>query len=147
MQTFIVYNTKSKKLEDIRISFRKTARILDMKRLGKQRVEAMQILDILVRNKQVTWKNHPAVKQWKGSEFYLFFYIEAICNEWTKRGYKDSCLKKSFNIIKKKKLGKIIPKFLFSRKFIKSHRSNLIRKDSKFYSKYFGNLRSDLPYE
>ena len=46
----------------------------------------------------ITQKNifisFPAVKMWKGHEKQLIAYIEAICDEWTKRGYKDTVKEK-----------------------------------------------------
>ena len=53
MQTFLPYP-----------DFAKTATVLDPRRLGKQRVEAMQILRAL--NWPVYgWKHHPAVLIWQ----------------------------------------------------------------------------------
>ena len=55
MQTFLPYK-----------SFRNSFESLDYKRLGKQRVEARQVLNIL-RDKTQTkgWRNHPITKMWK----------------------------------------------------------------------------------
>ena len=40
-----------------------TAKILDNRRLGKQRIEALQILNILLgETKSTAWKNHPATR-------------------------------------------------------------------------------------
>ena len=56
MQTFLPYPDIEKSLE-----------CLDRLRLGKQRVEAYQILNILLnRTKTKEWRNHPAVKMWEG---------------------------------------------------------------------------------
>ena len=46
------------------------AKKLDDKRLGKQRIEALQIANCLLV-KESRWKNHPAVKMWKGYERFL----------------------------------------------------------------------------
>lgn len=54
MQTFLPYS-----------SFSKSASVLDNKRLGKQRVECLQILKAL-SDPAYGWQNHPAVKMWKG---------------------------------------------------------------------------------
>ena len=82
MQTFLPYD-----------SFTKTAQCLDYMRLGKQRVEAYQILRVLTGESQ-GWKNHPAVKMWKGYEYALTWYGYVICSEWIMRGYKDQMLHK-----------------------------------------------------
>ena len=48
-------------------SFVNSSRILDYRRLGKQRVEARQIYNILIGNtKSNAWRNHPAVLMWRG---------------------------------------------------------------------------------
>ena len=72
--------------------FNKTAKHLDRKRLIKQSVENLQILKSLagLYNKSGAWKNHPAVKMWKGHEDWLFLYNESIIKEILMRGYKNS---------------------------------------------------------
>lgn len=82
MQTFLPYP-----------SFYESARCLDNKRLGKQRVEAWQIYCALTVP-GYGWQNHPAVRQWKNYNNFLIFYGIMICLEWLSRGYKDSCLRK-----------------------------------------------------
>ena len=62
--------------------------MLDRQRLGKQRIEARQILQTL-RGDTSGWKHHPAVKMWKSYERALCYYGIAICNEWIARGYED----------------------------------------------------------
>ena len=67
----------------------KTAKSLDNKRLGKQRVEALQILRA---NLGLTkgWVNHPAAVMWRGHEGALAEYTLAMCNEWEARGFVDN---------------------------------------------------------
>lgn len=84
MQTFLPY-------ED----FKESARVLDGKRLLKQRVEVFQILNVLV-NKKKAWSNHPAVLQWEGHENALCLYGKCICLESRDRGYKDTLYDKFF---------------------------------------------------
>ena len=67
-----------------------------MKRLGKQRVETLQILQTLTYGSK--WRNHPAVKMWDGYIPALVEYGVAICEEWLARGYKDTCLEKVLSI-------------------------------------------------
>ena len=68
MQTFLPYPNLSKSLKT-----------LDRQRLGKQRVEAFQILNILLeRTDRKGWKNHPAVKMWSGYENALKLYLILI---------------------------------------------------------------------
>jgi hypothetical protein len=121
----------------------KSAEALDIKRLGKQRVEALQILKANLGKTQ-GWRNHPAAVMWRGYEGQLYFYIRAICYRWTKLGYQDTCLQQA------KELAKEIPSDRFQRPwwlgkrgFHRSHRSNLKRKDSNHYK---FPVPDDLPY-
>src|SRR5579871_5412727 len=67
-----------------------TMAILDTKRLGKQRVEAMQIIEALEGNsKSKTIPNHPATKMWKGYVDALKDYYNCAVQEWIDRG-KDN---------------------------------------------------------
>jgi hypothetical protein len=62
---------------------------LDDRRLGKQRVEAFQILRALVFP-TYGWKHHPAVAMWRGFTPALVGYGLTICREWERRGYADA---------------------------------------------------------
>jgi len=130
MQTFLPYPNISKSLK-----------ALDYKRLGKQRVEAHQILNILLnRTKTKGWRNHPAVKMWKGHENALKLYFNKAVKLWISKGYKN---RMKLEIIE----GRIrMPKWVGNRKFHASHRSNLLRKDKKFYSKFKWKEKDNLPY-
>jgi hypothetical protein len=91
------------------------------------------------------WQNHPAVKMWRGHESALLEYQRAICNEWTGRGYKDTCLEKTIALI-----GNVvgsIPKWVGNEKVHLSHRSNLLRKSPDHYKSLFeDNLNPDIEY-
>jgi hypothetical protein len=50
--------------------FARSAAVLDDRRLGKQRVETLQILRALTRP-DYGWRHHPAVLMWKGHEVSL----------------------------------------------------------------------------
>src|SRR4051812_49870546 len=56
MQTFLPY-----------AGFTASAEVLDPKRLGKQRVETLQVLRGLTLP-TYGWRHHPAVKMWRGYE-------------------------------------------------------------------------------
>jgi hypothetical protein len=141
MQTFLPYS-----------NFSNSAAVLDYKRLGKQRSECKQLLNVLMgigkvnKNGNIAWSKHPACLMWKGYEKALCYYGIAVCLEWRARGYKDSCLDffiEAYQILS----GDLkIPEFIGNEDFHLSHRSNLMRKDSNFYSKYFGNISGELPY-
>lgn len=78
MQTFIPYT-----------DFEKCAKALDYRRLGKQRVECMQILNAMQKTSG-GWVNHPATRMWRGYEPALRQYQRAIILEWIARGYKNN---------------------------------------------------------
>ena len=126
MQTFLPYK-----------NFSKTAKILDYRRLGKQRVEAKQILNVL--DKGGAWENHPAVLMWSGFEDCLRIYFNIISSEWEKRGYKH-------NMGYFKNVNYKWPDWIGNDDFHCSHRSNLLRKNPEHYRKYWPVLRDDLEY-
>jgi hypothetical protein len=74
-----------------------TAQQLDNKRLNKQALEAWQIMMTNLHldpagnyRKPRGWSNHPASRMWKGYEQELMVYIDAMCNEWRRRGYNTT---------------------------------------------------------
>lgn len=138
MQTFVPY-----------ANFAESAKVLDRMRLGKQRVETYQILKVLLtETKGNAWKNHPAVKMWQGYELALLRYQEAVCKEWTSRGYRDTCLEKSrdvyFSTGRHESLQ--MPPWWGRDDLHASHRSNLLRKNAEFYSQYGWTEPHDLEY-
>jgi len=142
--------------------FRQSARVLDNRRLGKQRVEAKQILISLGvpvgehdGNPRSQWRHHPAVKMWRGFERCLAHYAIAVCNEWTARGFRDS-LEEQFvessrwivstfhDISPSSVIG--VPAWIGDEAFHASHRSNLLRKLPEHYSRFGWSEPRDLPY-
>ena len=127
--------------------FNSSVKALDNKRLGKQRVEGKQILDILEnRSPSSRWRNHPAVKMWRGYENALKFYINCCIEEWTSRTNEDGVYFK--NTMEVYAISKPIeyPWWFGKEKFHEAHRSNLLRKDYSFYSKYCWQEPTNLPY-
>jgi len=140
MQTFLPYS-----------NFKKSAEVLDMKRLGKQRVEALQIMQVLLNvSTKKGWRNHPAVKMWKGHESTLLAYAQIICDEWTSRGYKDTCRDKIFQMFITHATPEMCisdaPDWLGQEEFHASHRSNLLRKKPEHYSQFNWKEMSNLEY-
>jgi len=131
MQTFLPY-----------ADFSESAHCLDYRRLGKQRVEAWQIYQI-VSGQRTTggWVNHPATKMWEGHATALAWYYDIIVLEWISRGYTNtmSPLKVSLESI-------VMPPFIGDKAFHDSHKSNLLRKDYIFYSQYNWQVPDNLPY-
>jgi hypothetical protein len=120
------------------------AKSLDYRRLGKQRVECLQILNSILLHRQHGWRHHPIVKMWMPNPAGLAAYGVAICREWIERGYRDTCLGKITNLIKPN--AKDMPDWWGREDIIESHRSNLIRKFPEFYGPKWPGTPSDLPY-
>lgn len=121
--------------------FKLSAQVLDYRRLGKQRVEAWQILRVLM-GQTTGWKHHPAVLMWKGYRSALAYYGYVMCTEWIERGYKDTLRVEFLS----KWCGTQNPPWIGHREFHLAHQSNLLRKDFKFYSQYGWKVKPDLPY-
>ena len=128
MQTFLPYK-----------SYRKTMGCLDYRRLGKQRVEARQILRTLVGESR-GWRNHPAVLMWRGREPQLRAYLREAIEEWVRRGYRNT-----MRIPAARRCSWAPPRWLTPR-VIRAYRSNLVRKDRKYYGKFRWGVRAGLPY-
>lgn len=135
MQTFLPYQ-----------SFEESAKSLDRARLGKQRVEAYQIVRTLTGQSK-GWAKHPAVTLWKNHEAALCVYGIAICQEWIKRGYKDNLKPKFLDFLIQNPTWEYdLPDIIGDQEFHVSHQSNLIRKFPEHYIPIFGNIPADLPY-
>ena len=120
--------------------FEETARLLDYRRLGKQRVETYQLLRA-INGETKGWVNHPAAVMWRRYTPALHAYGRAMCLEWKRRGYNDTMLER-FDEVKNFNL----PYWFGEREFHLSHQSNLIRKDVEFYTPLFPDVPDNLPY-
>jgi MoxR-like ATPase len=146
MQTFLPYP-----------DFAESAAVLDSRRLGKQRVEAMQIIRALTRP-VYGWKHHPAVLMWQEYEEALGAYSVAVCREWCRRGHADTCEVKILDDLTiaavpvpprnqaELRLAGALPPWLGDDAVHRSHRSALLRKDPEWYSSSFDDVPDDLPY-
>lgn len=126
MQTFLPYP-----------SFEKSLKCLDYRRLGKQRVEAQQILHA-IQGRPSRWRSHPAVKMWVGYTSALILYRNLAIEEWKQRGYKNTMEILLFDNV-------VLPDWLGGA-IHASHRSNLLRKQPEYYSKYGWPEAHTLPY-
>ena len=138
MQTFLPYP-----------DFAESARVLDYRRLGNQRVEVLQLLKALISGG--AWSNHPAAKMWNGYEQALVHYGFAIINEWVGRGYRDTCHDKIcytvWDLSDDWDPDTILyPPWLGNEEFHAAHRSNLLRKDPSHYGQFGWTEPDDLPY-
>jgi hypothetical protein len=131
VQTFLPYS-------DLSLS----AACLDDKRLGKQRVEAMQIHNV-VSGKRTSggWLNHPAVLMWRGYADALAFYHNVIIGEWVRRGFRNNM---EYLPLPDGEI--VFPAWFGDERIHSSHRSNLLRKDSDWYGQFGWGESSDLEY-
>ena len=145
MQTFVPY-----------ADFASTARVLDTKRLGKQRVEVIQIVRALTVP-GYAWASHPAVLMWKGYEEALGSYGLAMCDEWLARGFGDTCAGTIRADLETAGVTRLrdyetlraegsLPPWLADDDVQRSHRSALVRKDPAHYAPVFPDVPADLPY-
>jgi hypothetical protein len=132
MQTFLP-------LDDFQLS----AEALDNARLGKQRVEVLQILKAIIDGEG--WIHHPATHMWRGHTNALVQYGIDVCREWVKRGKADTCKDKITAYLRPNETHQPPPWFGL-RDFHASHRSNLLRKDPIFYAKFCWTEPNNLPY-
>jgi len=135
MQTFLPY-----------ASFMDSAKVLDRQRLGKQRVEAWQLLNALspMRGESKGWVNHPALRMWVGHRRSLALYGITMCYEWTRRGYRDTMAERFRPFVRG--LFPVAPAWLGDEDFHLSHRSNLIRKMPEHYGSIWPDVPPDMPY-
>jgi hypothetical protein len=145
VQTFLPY-----------ADFELSARCLDTKRLGKQRVECIQVLRGLTVP-GYGWRHHPAVKMWRGYEEALGRYALTCCEVWTELGFDDTCAAtigadlasagvRSVRSQPELAEAGALPRWLGDEEFHRSHRSSLVRKDADFYRPRFPDVPDDLPY-
>lgn len=138
MQTFLPYP-----------SFVDSAEVLDGPRLGKQRVETLQLL----RANTVPgygWRHHPAAKMWRGYLPALVAYGLAMTDAWTATGRADTVRPQLLAFAPEvdgfTQDALEMPPWIGDEAFHLSHRSNLVRKDPEFYRPRFGGVPDDLPY-
>jgi len=119
----------------------RSADCLDRQRLGKQRVEAFQILRAL-RGQTRGWVNHPATRMWRGYEPALTQYLRACIIAWQIRGYENTMALPEFI----PPTDFVYPPWFGREDLHSSHRSNLLRKNPEFYSQYGWTEPADLGY-
>ena len=137
--------------------FARSAEVLDPPRLGKQRVENVQIL----RGLTVAghgFRHHPAVKMWAGYEEALVRYGLIVASTWTATGRADTtaatlttdlanaCGLTSVRSVAALRAARDLPPWLGDEAFHESHRSALVRKDPETYADLFPDTPDDLPY-
>ena len=130
----------------------RSARVLDTRRLGKQRVETLQIMRAL-HVPGYAWRNHPAVRMWRGFTPALVRYGLDVCDAWEARGHADATREAilAFTGGRVPTSGELraagrLPPWLGAEPVHVSHRSALLRKDPEFYGRFGWREPPDLPY-
>lgn len=120
MQTFLPYN-----------NFKESFKCLDYRRLGKSRVEARQIWNIITNNTNtIAWRHHPAVLMWENHENALALYHNLCIKEWIYRGYVNNMPLLDIK-------GEVTYPYWFGNKhFHASHRASLLFKDYEWYKQF-----------
>lgn len=138
VQTFLPY-----------ASFTRSAAVLDPRRLGKQRVEALQVLRAITVP-DYGWRHHPAAKMWRGYVPALAAYSLAMTDAWIAAGFADTvrpqvvAFAPEVEGVAQEDLE--LPPWIGDESVHRSHRSNLVRKDPEFYAPLFPDVAPDLPY-
>jgi hypothetical protein len=127
--------------------FAESASVLDPARLGKQRVEALQVLRAIVLP-SYGWQSHPAMQMWRGYVPALTRYALDMVDEWTGRGHADTTRPLISEFAPEAAAGGpvALPSWLGDEALHLSHRSNLVRKAPEFYAPLFPGVPDDLPY-
>jgi hypothetical protein len=125
-------------------NFLTSAQMLDSKRLNKQILEGYQILNVLSgQSPSGAWRNHPAVKMWKGHELSLHLYVKAMIHEAKLRGIKTDKNEENIRSLFTKigdSWGAGLPNWFFDEhklmRVTTTHKVNLFRKDPMYYAHF-----------
>jgi hypothetical protein len=142
MQTFLPY-----------ADFAASAAVLDDRRLGKQRVETLQVMRALTIP-GYGWQHHPVTAMWRGYRPALMAYQDAICHEWVERGHPDTCREKTLVDLASdpadaeayERGDVVVPPWNEDEALHLSHRSKLVQKAPEFYRALFPDAPDDLDY-
>jgi hypothetical protein len=92
------------------------------------------------------WANHPAVRMWRGHEVALHRYIQAMVDEWKRRGFKSTIGDKAkATLMRAYDLDLIqspatnpdwVSNYSYFGEIAASHRLALLSKDYEWYSQF-----------
>lgn len=137
-------------------NYAESARVLDTRRLSRQRVEVVEIMDVLHEvNQQSEYYDHPVIEMWRGYEPQLCEYGMVMCEEYQTRNrtragkivntrvtdliswHLDCATSGEFTLSKPPWFGDV--------QLHLSHQSNLVRENPDHYWKFFSGVPNDLP--
>jgi hypothetical protein len=127
--------------------------VLDSPRLGKQRVETLQILRALVFP-EYGWRNHPAVRMWRGRLPALVLYGLTSVAQWERRGFADTTAGQiaefAPTVVGSTQAdlaaAGLLPGWLGDDRLHRSHQSKLLSKNPEHYGRFFLDVPADLDY-
>jgi len=133
MQTFLPYQ-----------DFEEVAADLDSKRLNKQILECYQILNVLSNPSPTAgWRNHPAVKMWRGYEVALFNYAMTMVSEADARSIRTEKNVANLQRLRRERgmdWGITMPVWFSNNKIMKrvttTHKANLYKKAPELYPQF-----------
>jgi len=129
--------------------FNESAKVMDLKRLGKQIIEAQQIFKALSLP-EYGWKNHPATRMWEGHRLALLKYTKAFNNEWfQRRGAHHGAYLNLLSIANDVDVPLeefSVPEWWGRQDVHDSHKSNLVRKLPEHYRQFWPQVSEDIPY-
>ncbi|MFZ7086951.1 MSMEG_6728 family protein [Curtobacterium sp. RRHDQ10] len=142
MQTFLPF-----------ADFRESVAALDDRRLGKQRVETLQVMRALTVP-GYGWQHHPVTTMWRGFRPALMAYQDATCDEWSARGFADTCREKTLadlglepaDLAAYRSGTFPVPSWVDDEAVHRSHRSKLVQKSPEHYRQLFPDVPDDLDY-
>lgn len=111
---------------------------LDNKRLGKQRLEGLQMLNSIYSGSTRGLFHNHCTKMWKNHPLALQAYINFCIQEWIFRGFKNTM--KIFP-----EYSEQMPDWFYWKSLQRSHRANLLRKNLAFYKDKF--IKTPQDYE
>lgn len=87
---------------------------------------------------------------WRGHELALAIYSAHMCLEWRRRGFEDNLLEEFLEVVRqlrKPDEPARYPPWMRDWSIMTSHRSNLLRKDKDYYTRFGWLVKPDLPYK
>lgn len=120
--------------------FKQSVECLNNIHLNSQKWNCQVMAKTFTRNDR--WASHPTFLAWKPYYESFKYYHDLVVDEWLKRGFRTIAVK--YETPKPDK--RFLPWFIGEEMFHQSHRSNLLRKDPTYASRFGWRDPDDLPY-
>lgn len=130
-----------------RMSIGATAQDLDTIMLGQQREQALLLLDVMTGVKEA--EQHPMMWGWEGYEYFLGIYGMMLSMEWhMNRGFADKMFwdfERACKELKEPGANLMPPPWFKDTAILRSHRSELYRRNPDHYGDLWSVLDDDWP--